>query len=695
MEGVTVYNTLTSLSLLGSDIGYAEYVYTVDQAGFDYEGEWQEFNDTTAKDVGVYYIRVFVEGGDNYVGCVKEATITITPANITGIYLMGTGAYVYDGLIHTVTVSGNATQWGDIVTVSYMMEPQDEAAPGVLNGAKSAGFYIIYATLNAEGEGHNPNYFPYTVNGNLIINKADMWNNLDDEGRFYLNNANLVYDSQVKFLNVVTSSAASGVALTQVTSMAISPSVNPSYIGDMADVEYRYFTGETGSYNTVFEGAKNANVYNIQAILSSPNYNSVALTAVMVISPYEAQVIWTGLGIVYTYNANDQSNNIIATFEGVGSDGLMYADIGYEGSDFSDNMFSQPVAFLNAGNYTLTASTSNQNYLLTNTVKNVQMLRADISNVSLEDRTVTYNGQAQAITTIFNGIRYTDIVASVDNSKTTQFGESLSISYTIEPLGGIMSLGNGAVNVNRHGGDISYYEVRAELDAGQNYNALEGENALAAKLTITPITITVEWSDYADGQIIGQDSNPYHTVYNTKHNGKTIAFGGIIDNDDIEVIINFVNVTGSGSHTSGFTSGIPGNITNGSYNFYTTDAGNYSATVMPQLYGDDCDNYDIQGASREWVIEKKQIDLIDSWFEGEWSYGATDLIPYSQFVYDKTQKSVTTGFEAGAALDDDYKVYDSDIASLSLTYINNSYVNAGIIPPLPVLTTREREEIIP
>ena len=323
MEGVTVYNTLTSLSLLGSDIGYAEYVYTVDQAGFDYEGEWQEFNDTTAKDVGVYYIRVFVEGGDNYVGCVKEATITITPANITGIYLMGTGAYVYDGLIHTVTVSGNATQWGDIVTVSYMMEPQDEAAPGVLNGAKSAGFYIIYATLNAEGEGHNPNYFPYTVNGNLIINKADMWNNLDDEGRFYLNNANLVYDSQVKFLNVVTSSAASGVALTQVTSMAISPSVNPSYIGDMADVEYRYFTGETGSYNTVFEGAKNANVYNIQAILSSPNYNSVALTAVMVISPYEAQVIWTGLGIVYTYNANDQSNNIIATFEGVGSDGLM------------------------------------------------------------------------------------------------------------------------------------------------------------------------------------------------------------------------------------------------------------------------------------------------------------------------------------------------------------------------------------
>ena len=69
--------------------------------------------------------------------------------------------------------------------------------------------------------------------------------------------------------------------------------------------------------------------------------------------------------------------------------------------------------------------------------------------------------------------------------------------------------------------------------------------------------------------------------------------------------------------------------------------------------------------------------MIDSWFEGEWSYGATDLIPYSQFVYDKTQKSVTTGFEAGAALDDDYKVYDSDIASLSLTYINNSYVNAG------------------
>ena len=78
--------------------------------------------------------------------------------------------------------------------------------------------------------------------------------------------------------------------------------------------------------------------------------------------------------------------------------------------------------------------------------------------------------------------------------------------------------------------DISYYEVRAG-DAGQNYNALEGENALAASSPVRHI-ITVEWSDYADGQIIGQDNPIIRFIIPS--NGKTIAFGGIIDNDDIE-----------------------------------------------------------------------------------------------------------------------------------------------------------------
>ena len=47
-----------------------------------------------------------------------------------------------------------------------------------------------------------------------------------------------------------------------------------------------------------------------------------------------------------------------------------------------------------------------------------------------------------------------------------------------------------------------------------------------------------------------------------------------------------------------------------------------------------------------WTITRKEIDLIASWFAGEWSYqnGGTAYNDNS-FVYDATQKSVWAGFE--------------------------------------------------
>ena len=82
-------------------------------------------------------------------------------------------------------------------------------------------------------------------------------------------------------------------------------------------------------------------------------------------------------------------------------------------------------------------------------------------------------------------------------------------------------------------------------------------------------------------------------------------------------------------------------------------------------------NYQLNATSSSWIIQKKLINLIDTWFiDGT-------AAPYSDsaFVYDKTVKRVTAGYVSGAAADNDYKVYDGD--NISFVYTNNSGIAAG------------------
>ena len=63
---------------------------------------------------------------------------------------------------------------------------------------------------------------------------------------------------------------------------------------------------------------------------------------------------------------------------------------------------------------------------------------------------------------------------------------------------------------------------------------------------------------------------------------------------------------------------------------------------------------------------------------GEWIYGGTNEVYSTPFVYDKTLKTITAGFEGGATQDDDYKGYDTEIGGIAFVYVNNSFVTAGV-----------------
>ena len=114
---------------------------------------------------------------------------------------------------------------------------------------------------------------------------------------------------------------------------------------------------------------------------------------------------------------------------------------------------------INCGLYrAVISSVSNANYTIAgaqNLVLDWEIDKADITNITLSDKTVTYNGQ----------------VHSLQVSATyTQYGDAAIVNYSISPQG---ASSNGAL----HAGS---YTVTATVNAGDNYNQL----TLQATLTI-------------------------------------------------------------------------------------------------------------------------------------------------------------------------------------------------------------------
>ena len=134
-----------------------------------------------------------------------------------------------------------------------------------------------------------------------------------------------------------------------------------SYSGD-GEVSVKWYQDNNGNPGTETSAPVNAGTYHIGVSAEAgTNYGAVAeVTRQFIISPKETKVQWTGLDGTYTYTGDSQETAIKATYEG-----------GNCKVTFKQN--DTEVAFKDAGSYVVVASTTNGNYTLTDTEKQVSI----------------------------------------------------------------------------------------------------------------------------------------------------------------------------------------------------------------------------------------------------------------------------------------------------------------------------------
>ncbi|MFA6619415.1 MAG: hypothetical protein WCT23_10155, partial [Candidatus Neomarinimicrobiota bacterium] len=497
------------ISLLSSDTATVYYTFTTDPLGFDYLGTWDAFEG--AYNVGTYYLRGNINAGNNYQVWSDTATLQVNIADIVSITMTG-ATLTYDGQVHTITISSDETQHGLTVPVRYDMNPVDTANGGILNGAKSAGSYTIYAYVNEEGlTGYNSNYNELPLNVTLLINKATMYNTTDSSTSFYFTSESLTYDSYVYYVNVVLTAASESLSTSNITSIGIVPSNAQGYVGDSATVSYKYSLSSGGPYNSTFSGTKNAGTYYLEATMVNANYVSNSYTATLSISALSRSLTWSGDLATYTYNGFNQIGSISVYYVVVNDDIIggdsqheidLATSLGY--SLVSGGPFNSAAEFLTAGYYQFTAAMDNPNYSFTTVQKEIQINKADISLYFLSN-TVTYNTSTHYISagtsdTIVNTSAPAQISLFANDVATVTY------TYTTDPLGfdytGTWNAFSGAVNA-------STYYLKSEIKSADitngytNYNVWNNKQAVLTinTATITGISLTGGGTLTYDGQV--------------------------------------------------------------------------------------------------------------------------------------------------------------------------------------------------
>ena len=525
------------ISLLGSDTGVIDYTYTVNELGFSYEGNWLYFNG--AKNAGTYYIKaaieVSVDLAVNYNTWEKEAILEINKANITNITLENK-TVTYNGALHTIEVSGNTTQHGIAVEVLYSINPIDTESD---KGAISAGNYVVTAIVNSDNANYNSNYYTLSLDADLIINKAVMYNIDGGAEDFYFNNVTTEYNSYLQYLNVVAFSGESNLAASQVTSLNISP-LGESHT-DIAAITYKYSQTEN-IYNMDFNGVKDKGTYYIQATLENSNYISKTYTAKLIINPKQVELIVSGFDESYTYNGSDQISSLNAYYTPIN------ADVLYEGyvivvtpqilySQNNDENYENTIIFKNAGEYKFVFSNElNSNYEFTETEKILTMDKADIALYML-DNTVTYD----ATTHYLSASTSQEIANPAYQTQYQLLGEDIAtVTYKFtENESGFSYTGTwndfeGVINAGK-------YYIKANIDIENSYNYNEWQSSQAVLTieisSILGLSLTGQGVYTYDGTIRIvelQNENEVEPVNTTQH-GEVVTLYYTISPEDLAV----------------------------------------------------------------------------------------------------------------------------------------------------------------
>lgn len=203
--------------------------------------------------------------------------------------------------------------------------------------------------------GSNANYIIGYLAGTLTVTPKEITVTADDKTAVY-GDASIAY-----------SFTASGLVAGDSAAMLGTPDYDCDYL----------FGSDVGEYTVTPSGLING------------NYSYTYLAGTVTVTAKSAAVIWYGTDTTYYYNATNQGSSVTPGITDI------YDDTIYTGLTFSGT----GSAFLNAGNYILTASLNDENYTLTNTVTSLRMYKGEYTGITHRDLTGTYS-PTQTLTNI-------------------------------------------------------------------------------------------------------------------------------------------------------------------------------------------------------------------------------------------------------------------------------------------------------
>ncbi|MFA6866570.1 MAG: InlB B-repeat-containing protein, partial [Clostridia bacterium] len=577
-----------------SDIADVSYAYQYKLPDGTVFGAETEFNNSTAKNAGSYYIIATIapsgESSKDYNTKQLNNTMIIARVDITSLHANDSNT-VYDGVAKEFALASNSTQFDEVVNIRYAVITDSGATDDITitDNDKvtmlNADGYNIFAYINETSCGsYNNNYFAKTVIGRVTIAKATIY------GVSYTNTA-IDYDGNKYYLVVKTPTNTN--ATTTVAPSAnidISPSTNTSFV-ESATISYLQ-----GGLD--FTGATHAGSYIINAKCENANYNNFEATATLTINKVDMWATVSGQEAVTSFYYVEETDNTYTLkydtntyFINVGttSTTLIVSDdtkvnnitIRPRNMSLANGIILSDTASIeylcdgsafagakNAGTYALTAIIHNENDDYNDITLNgtliIEKVLFAIGDGNLPEIFFTGSTMVYDTVTHFVGISntaatYVDSMVGTIDLLTGDGQANIKYYYNQDNLGTYTLAFVGAKNAGNY--YLHAYTEIADSEIAQNYELWEDE-----------ATLIIEKLDFID------ETGHLGQLY---LNGQTLTYDAdthYVGVSKTDVYIN--NLVSSLEYESlGLT--IPVNYT---YNYNTTPSGNFAGAINVGVY---------------------------------------------------------------------------------------------------------------
>ncbi|MBR2479808.1 MAG: hypothetical protein IKB56_00700, partial [Clostridia bacterium] len=504
-----------------------------------------ENNTNGAKNVNNYTISATASAGNNYNTVALSTNVVIKAKNIEIVYALDD--FTYDGTDQseklTPTINYGATGDDDkkvydddkdkvVLTVELVGKDSNNADE---TRFFNAGAYDLTITCD------NHNY-------NIVNNGATYTMKQIKIDWLYLKGYEVEYNKELHYVGVSTSA---DIGITELVHQVQLKS------GDLGTVTYKYNTvGEDEEYVNEFTGVKYAGTYYIKATIQESgdkdNYDDNAnLACVLKINP----TALSGFSLSdrsETYNGAEHTLTLNTTTQNGYIDGNYYTQYGEE-LTLTYTLDGNPVAIPSATNvkvedgnvvaYKVSAmfafSGENATELTasyTSLIFNANLLinKANLSGITLEDDTITYDGEAHVLTPTFpatvEGVypQYHVVGNKVNVILSATHNVGIGDEFNI-----VTTLGNGASEAKNAG--TYNFVVNLQEGEGTIANNYEGFRGLSAKLVIAKANMAT-----IDGDVLEFGKNLFFVSQSATYDTTQMAIllasteeGSIITSDPI------------------------------------------------------------------------------------------------------------------------------------------------------------------